>query len=97
MIQEEKIYTDANMRSVTMAEATGSVKSRTQSAVDPGYRTSMEILTRRGGIFWGLVLLVVGLIWLAAAAKLITIGLDLVIPFLVVVAGLYLLVTKAMQ
>ena len=85
------------MRLVTMAEATGSAKTRSQAAVDTGYRSSMEILTRRGGIFWGLVLLIVGLIWAAVVLGVIKADLNLVIPFLVVLAGIYLLVTKAMR
>ncbi|MCJ2531459.1 MAG: hypothetical protein LN413_03990 [Candidatus Thermoplasmatota archaeon] len=61
---------------------------------DQGRRSSTEIFTRAGGIFWGIVLLVVGLLWLLAALRVIQVNLDVVLPLVVVVAGIYLLVTK---
>ncbi|MCJ2532084.1 MAG: hypothetical protein V3U41_08665 [candidate division NC10 bacterium] len=57
-------------------------------------RSSTEIFTRAGGIFWGIVLLVVGLLWLLAALSVIEVNLNVVLPLVVVVAGIYLLVTK---
>ena len=82
------------MRSATMAETTGTVQHSSGAAVDPGYRTSMEILSRRGGIFWGLVLLIVGVVWLAASLGYVTLKFEILVPLLVIVAGLYLLVSK---
>lgn len=55
---------------------------------------STEIFTKAGGIFWGLVLLVVGLLWLLAALNVIRVNLDTVLPLVVVLAGVYLIVTK---
>ncbi len=66
-------------------------------AVDPEYRTSTEIMTKSGGIFWGLVLLIVGLLWFAATAGWVPFTMDLLLPFLVILAGLYLLITKFMK
>ncbi|HKZ64457.1 MAG TPA: hypothetical protein VJ400_08440 [Thermoplasmata archaeon] len=68
-------------------------------AVNPNYRTNMEILTRSGGIVWGFVLLIGGVIWFAASAGWISLGTlgNLILPFLVVVAGIYILVTKMMR
>ena len=57
-------------------------------------RSPTEIFTRAGGIFWGIVLLIVGLLWLLAALRVIEVNLDVVLPLVVVVAGIYLLVTK---
>ncbi len=59
-------------------------------------RANTEILTKAGGIFWGIVLLVVGLLWLLAALNVIQVNLNVVVPLVVVVAGIYLLVTKFM-
>ncbi|MFQ5986191.1 MAG: LiaI-LiaF-like domain-containing protein [Thermoplasmata archaeon] len=57
-------------------------------------RSSTEIFTKSGGIFWGIVLLVVGILWLLAALGVIEVNLNVVLPLVVVVAGIYLLVTK---
>ncbi len=38
--------------------------------------------------------MVVGLLWLLAALRVIQVNLDVVLPLVVVVAGIYLLVTK---
>ena len=68
-------------------------------AINPNYRTSTDITTRSGGIVWGLIIMVVGVIWFAATAGWIDLGNvgNLIIPFLVIAAGLYLLVTKMMR
>lgn len=60
-------------------------------------KTSTEITTKAGGIFWGVVLLIVGLIWLLAAMGIIEADLNIVLPLVVVLAGVYLLVTKAIR
>ncbi len=85
------------MRTVTMAEAAGTAKSPSQMAVNTRYLTSMEITTRRGGIFWGLLLLIVGVVWLAGSLGYVTLNFDILLPLLVIVAGLYLLVTKLIR
>lgn len=58
-------------------------------------KSSTEIFTRKGGIFWGLVLLIVGLLWLLGALDLIVINLEVLLPLVVMLAGLWLIVTKA--
>jgi len=85
------------MRSDAMA-APGTERPSSR-AINPNYRTNTEILSRPGGIVWGLILLVVGGLWFAASAGWLQVGnlFNLVIPFLVVVAGLYILVTKVMR
>lgn len=75
-----------------MAEATSERHERHRSSRE--YRTSNEIVTRRGGIFWGLVLLIVGIIWLLGALGYIDLNVDLLLPMLVIIMGLWLLVTK---
>lgn len=57
-------------------------------------RAITEILTRSGGLFWGIVLLIVGLLWLLASLSVITLDLSVVWPLLVLLAGVYLVVTK---
>lgn len=59
--------------------------------------TSTEMTSKPGGIFWGIVFLVIGLIWLLAALEVITADLNLVLPLVVILAGVYLLVTKMMR
>ncbi|MFQ5885177.1 MAG: hypothetical protein ACE5IO_08780 [Thermoplasmata archaeon] len=60
-------------------------------------RTSTEITTRAGGIFWGVVLLIVGLIWLLSAMGIIQANLNIVLPLVVLLAGIYLIVTKVIR
>jgi len=67
----------------------------------PGtYRTNTEILTRRGGVFWGLVLLLFGILWFLHASRLVDLGttfMNVAIPLLLIIAGLYLVVVKLMR
>jgi len=86
------------MRSDAMAAPAGTERPSSR-AINPDYRTSTDIMTRSGGLVWGLILLVVGALWFAASADWIELGRvqDLIVPFLVIVAGLYLLVTKVMR
>ncbi len=61
---------------------------------------SNAILTRAGGLFGGLVLLIVGGVWFLDAAGIIHVGPNfglLAPPFLVMVAGLYLVVAKLVR
>ena len=80
------------MRTSDMMEPAAGSKSA--QAINYQYRTSTEIMTRRGGIFWGLVLLILGFAWLAASFGIITLNAGQVFPLLVIVAGLYLLTSK---
>lgn len=68
-----------------------------QKAINPDYRTNMEILDRRGGIFWGFVFLVLGAIWLVGSLGYIRLDANLVLPVLLLVAGLYLLMSKLVR
>ena len=85
------------MRTVEMAQP--GMDKPSARAINSNYRTNTEILTRSGGIVWGFILLFVGALWFAATAGWIPVGswFNLVIPFLVVVAGLYILVTKMVR
>ncbi|MCK5548277.1 MAG: hypothetical protein KAI64_04635 [Thermoplasmata archaeon] len=58
------------------------------------YGSTTDVLTRRGGIFWGVVLLIIGIIWLLGALNYIEVNIDLILPLLVIIIGLWLLVTK---
>ncbi len=71
--------------------------SKSAQAINYQYRTSTDIMTRRGGIFWGLVLLILGFAWLAASFGLITLNASQVLPLLVIVGGLYLLSSKLLR
>lgn len=62
--------------------------------VNPDYQTATAILTRRGGIFWGLVLVILGMVWFAANLLNVALDFNIILPLLVVIAGLYLLITK---
>lgn len=58
------------------------------------------ILTRRDGIFGGLVLLIVGGVWFLNTAEVINLGpkfTELIVPFLLILAGLYLLLVKLVR
>lgn len=60
-------------------------------------RTSREILTRSGGVFWGIVILIVGMLWVLVTLDVVQLNLDIVPPLLVLIGGIYLLVTKIMR
>ena len=85
------------MRSDAMA--TPGTEKPSERAVNPNYRAATEITTRAGGIVWGFILLFVGFLWFAGSAGWINMAGwgNLIVPFLVIVAGLYLLVTKLMR
>lgn len=85
------------MRSDAMA--TPGTEKPSDRAVNRNYRTSTEITSRAGGIVWGIILLFVGILWFAGSAGWINLSGwgNLILPFLVIVAGLYLLVTKFMR
>ncbi len=54
-------------------------------------------MTRRGGVFWGIVLLLFGVLWLLQSLGFNILGqnfVNIAVPFLIIVGGLYLLVTK---
>ena len=68
-----------------------------QRAINPEYRTNMEIVSRRGGIFWGFVLLILGAIWLAGSLGYFSLNPNLVLPLLVLIAGIYLLMSKLVR
>jgi apolipoprotein N-acyltransferase len=60
-------------------------------------RTGTEITTRSGGVFWGIVLLVVGTVWLLVSLNVIEANLDIVWPLLILLAGVYLIITKVIR
>ena len=68
-----------------------------QRAINPEYRTNMEIVSRRGGIFWGVVLLILGVIWLVGSLGYIDLQAGLVLPVLAIIAGVYLLMSKLVR
>lgn len=64
---------------------------------DESRQSTPEILTRTGGLFWGIVLLIVGLLWLLVYLNVIAIDLNVVWPLLVLLGGVYLVVTKTIK
>ncbi len=64
---------------------------------DEHRRTSTEITSKSGGIFWGIVLLVIGTIWLLAALGIIDADLEIIWPLIVLLGGVYLIVTKLIR
>ena len=62
--------------------------------------TSPDVLSRRDGVFWGAVLLLVGILWFLNALDVINLGakfVDIILPFLLMVGGLYLLSMKLLR
>lgn len=77
--------------------ATETTLPSTRTRADP-YGTA--ILNRRDGIFAGLVLLIVGGVWFLNTAEVINLGpkfAELIVPFLLILAGLYLLLVKLVR
>jgi hypothetical protein len=59
-----------------------------------------DILTKRGGVFWGAVLLLVGMLWFLNVMEVIDLGAkfaEAVVPLLFIVGGIYLLAMKMGQ
>jgi fatty acid desaturase len=62
--------------------------------------TSPDVLSRRDGVFWGAVLLLVGLLWFLNALEVINLGAkftEIILPFFLMVGGLYLLTMKLLR
>lgn len=56
-----------------------------------------DILSKRGGMFWGSVILLVGILWFLNVMEVINLGekfVDAILPLLFIVGGLYLLIMK---
>ena len=83
------------MRVATMMDPAAGSKSA--QAVNYQYRTSTEIMTRRGGIFWGLVLLILGFLGLAWSFGIVQFNWNFILPMIVIIAGLYLLSSKLLR
>ncbi len=60
-------------------------------------RRSTEVLTKGPGIFWGLVLMILGVFMFAVYMKWIDFQLELVFSLLIVVVGLWLVVSKLVR
>lgn len=61
------------------------------------HRTSTEITSKAGGIFWGIVLLIIGTIWLLASLGVVRADLNIVWPLVILLAGIYLILIKTMR
>jgi apolipoprotein N-acyltransferase len=85
------------MRTITVTDPAGTTPTAAQKAINPNYRTNVEILDRRGGIFWGFVLLIVGAIWLAGSLNYIDLNPNLALPVLLLIAGVYILMSKLVR
>lgn len=60
-------------------------------------RHSTEVLTKGTGIFWGFVLIILGVFMFAVYVGWIGLRLELVFSLLIVVAGLWLVVSKLVR
>jgi apolipoprotein N-acyltransferase len=85
------------MRTITVTDPAGTTPTAAQRAINPDYRTNMEIVSRRGGIFWGFVLLILGAIWLVGSLGYLNLDANIVLPLLVLIAGVYLLMSKMVR
>ncbi len=59
--------------------------------------TTPDILSKRGGIFWGAVLMLIGGLWFGQVMGIIDLGekfVDAILPLMLIIGGLYLLVMK---
>jgi len=62
--------------------------------------TSPDVLSRRDGVFWGAVLVLVGILWFMNALEVINLGSkfnEVILPFFLIIGGLYLLVMKLVR
>jgi hypothetical protein len=62
--------------------------------------TSPDVLSRRDGVFWGAVLLLVGILWFLNALEVIDLGAkftEIILPFFLIVGGLYLISMKLLR
>jgi ABC-type nickel/cobalt efflux system permease component RcnA len=57
-------------------------------------RDSTEVMTKATGIFWGIVLIILGLFMVVVYMEWIEFKLELVFSLLIVVVGLWLIVSK---
>lgn len=56
-----------------------------------------DILSKRGGVFWGAVLLLVGILWFLEVMEVISLGekfAEAILPLLFIIGGIYLLAMK---
>ncbi|MGH7340650.1 MAG: hypothetical protein ACREKH_09190 [Candidatus Rokuibacteriota bacterium] len=56
-----------------------------------------DILSKRGGVFWGGVLLLVGILWFLNVMEVINLGdkfVEAILPLMFIVGGMWLLVMK---
>ena len=60
-------------------------------------RDSTEVMTKGTGIFWGLVLMILGLFMFVVYMEWIEFKLELIFSLLIVVAGLWLIVSKLVR
>ena len=60
-------------------------------------RRSTEVLTKGPGIFWGLVLMILGVFMFVVYMEWIDFDLNLVFSLLIVVAGLWLVMSKLVR
>jgi hypothetical protein len=60
-------------------------------------RDSTEVMTKATGIFWGLVLMILGLFMFVVYMGWVDFRLELVFSLLIVVAGLWLIVSKLVR
>lgn len=87
----------AGAKDVAMSTATRDLplpSTRTRPA------PSNAILTKAGGLFAGIVLLMVGTIWFLDAMEIIDLGPKfgiVIAPFLLIIAGLYLVIVKLVR
>jgi hypothetical protein len=83
---------------------TDSAMATTTEPALPSTRTRPEpapaILSKADGIFAGFILLIIGALWFLNTVEIINLGPkfgELVLPFLLIMAGLYLLVVKMVR
>jgi hypothetical protein len=59
-----------------------------------GYQGPSDVLTHRGGIFWGIALLIVGALWLMNEVGVLVVPIYVILPLLLLLLGIWLLIAK---
>ena len=59
-----------------------------------GYTSPNDTLTHKGGIFWGIALLIVGALWLLGELKVIEVSIYVIFPLLLLMLGIWLNIAK---
>ncbi|MBI5001468.1 MAG: hypothetical protein HZB92_08110 [Euryarchaeota archaeon] len=61
---------------------------------ETGYKGPSDVLTHRGGVFWGIALLIVGALWLLNEVGILVVPITVILPLLLLLLGIWLLIAR---